>query len=54
MRPFVVASASVLSLLLISSPLFAQPPWTAEVRGGVESFTTLSYFAIDVGIALKF
>lgn len=35
MRPFVIASLSVFSLLFVSSPLFAQSRVTAEVRGGV-------------------
>jgi Outer membrane protein beta-barrel domain len=35
MTHFTFTSASLLSFLLIASPLFAQPRWAAEVRGGV-------------------
>jgi opacity protein-like surface antigen len=35
MRLFATTSASVLSLLLVASPLLAQGRWTAEVRGGI-------------------
>ena len=35
MRLFTLTSACVLSFLFVASPLFAQPRWTAEVRGGV-------------------
>jgi len=35
MRLFTLTSAAVLSFLFVASPLFAQPRWTAEVRGGV-------------------
>jgi opacity protein-like surface antigen len=35
MKLVTLTLASVLSLLFVASPLFAQPRWTAEVRGGV-------------------
>jgi len=35
MRLFTLTSACVLSFLFVASPLFAQPRWMAEVRGGV-------------------
>lgn len=43
MRPFTRPSAFLLSFLFAASPLFAQPRWTVEVRGGanmpVDEFT---------------
>jgi len=39
MRPFTLTSASVLSFLFVACPVFAQPRWTAEVRGGVNVAT---------------
>jgi opacity protein-like surface antigen len=48
MSGFIITSASVLSVLLLASPVFAQPRWTAEVRVGGNA--TIDEFA---GVDLK-
>jgi len=54
MRLFRHTSASVLSFLCVASPLYAQPQWTAEVRGGVN--VALEEFAgvdLETGAGLE-